>query len=157
MKADQANTVPRTRGAGAGSAILPDRLGLVATFWEGARSGKLLLQKCSRCGHYWHPVAEVCEACQSFDFEWTPSTGIGTVYSYTVVHHAVHPVVEPWLPYTLCLVALAEGPRILATVEPDDGSELQIGTAVHLAFRRITETFQLPVFRLPTPACTGFA
>ncbi|MES2999583.1 MAG: OB-fold domain-containing protein [Pseudomonadota bacterium] len=139
-----AETTPR--GVGAGSVILPDRGGPVAQFWQGVQEGKLLLQHCHNCGHCWHPMADVCAKCQSFDIEWRPSVGGGTLFSYTVVHHATHPVVKAWLPYTLCLVQLDEGPRILATLDPDRGEDLDIGRRVRLGFRKAKGGFQLPVF-----------
>ncbi|NYT44283.1 Zn-ribbon domain-containing OB-fold protein [Pollutimonas thiosulfatoxidans] len=135
-------------GVGHGSAILPDRPGLVAEYWQGAQEKKLLLQRCCRCSNCWHPLSDVCGACQSFDVEWFPSTGTGSLYSYTVVHHAVHPIVQGWVPYTLCLIELDEGPRILSTLEPESGQEPAIGTRAHLEFRSIHSGFQLPVFRL---------
>lgn len=138
-----------TGGVGAtGTAILPDRPGPVAEFWKGVQQGKLLLQRCRACGHQWHPQADVCEQCRSVDVEWCESPGNGTLYTYTVVHHAVHPVVRPWIPYTLCVVELDEGPRVLATLDPDEGRELAIGSRVKLGFRRIRDDFQIPVFSL---------
>jgi uncharacterized OB-fold protein len=148
-------TSSTTRGVGHGSAILPDRPGLVARFWEGVQKGHLPLQRCKRCGHHWHPPADVCDACRSFDIEWTAATGNGTLFSYTVVHHATHPVVQGWVPYTLMLVQLEEGPRILATIEPDNAQALPVGARLGLDFRRVHPDLQIPVFRLlPDPGRT---
>ena len=36
----------------------------------------------------------------------------GTVYSYTIVHHAVHPALEGAVPYAVVLVALDEVPQV---------------------------------------------
>jgi uncharacterized OB-fold protein len=127
--------------------ILPDAEGSLADFWQGIREGRLLLQECRRCGHVWHPPADVCRTCQSFEIGWRPVAGTGTLYSYTVVHHPVHPVVEAWVPYTLCMIALDEGPRILATTDPDRGEALVIGTRMELGFRDEPTGFRLPVFR----------
>jgi uncharacterized protein len=140
----------QSRGVGAGSLILPDLPGRTAEFWRGVQEGKLLLQKCRRCNRVWHPLRDACDACQSFEFEWVPSVGTGVLYSYTVVHHAVHSVVRKWVPYTLCLIQLDEGPRVLSTIDPDAGEELEIGCRVELKFRRIRDDFQLPVFTLNT-------
>ena len=140
---------PRRGGVGAGGGvILPDRPGLVAEFWQGVQRGSLLLQRCRKCNHVWHVMAQVCELCQSLDTEWCESKGAGTLYSYTVVEHAVHPIVRGWLPYTLCLVQLDEGPRVLATIDPDEGRELAIGGRVRLGFRRLRDDFQIPVFSI---------
>jgi uncharacterized OB-fold protein len=127
--------------------IIPAATGSLATFWQGIADGKLLLQHCLRCSHVWHPPTDACRVCQSFDFDWQQAGGSGTLYSYTVVHHPVHPVVAQWVPYTLCVVTLEEGPRILTTVEPDHGETLRIGEQLILGFRAVTAAFRLPVFR----------
>jgi len=137
-------------GVGAGGTLILPGGNDTATgrFWDGIQRGRLLLQQCRRCGHCWHPMADVCEACRAIDVQWRESRGDGMLYSYTLVHHAVHPLVQPWIPYTLCLAQLDEGPRILATIEPDDGRDLAIGSRLRLGFRRLSQDFQIPVFHL---------
>ncbi len=136
-----------TGGVGAGgSVILPDRAGPVAQFWEGIQQGRLLLQRCKSCGHRWHPMADICERCLSTETEWCDSQGAGTLFSYTVVHHAVHPAVAAWIPYTLILVQLDEGPRILSTLSPDQAGPVVIGSRMKLGFKRLSAQFQIPVF-----------
>jgi acetyl-CoA acetyltransferase len=36
-------------------------------FWAGAREGRLLIQRCRRCGTYIHLPRPACRTCRSFD------------------------------------------------------------------------------------------
>lgn len=40
-----------------------------AFYWEGARDGRLLAQRCVGCASLWHPPGPVCPHCQCL--EWT--------------------------------------------------------------------------------------
>ena len=53
--------------------------------------GELTLQECAACGVVQHPPEEVCHACGSTSFTTRVVAPTGTVHSYTIVHHAVHP------------------------------------------------------------------
>jgi uncharacterized OB-fold protein len=48
----------------------------------------------------------VCPGCQSTEIEWVPVSGDGTVFSYTVVHHPVHPALRDAVPYNVAVVLL---------------------------------------------------
>ena len=96
--------------------IVPGETELTAPYWEGARRGELRLQWCRSCERCWHPPSPCCPGCRSSDVEWRASCGRGVVYSYTVVEHAVHAVFADALPYTVVLVALEEGPLVIANL-----------------------------------------
>ncbi len=68
----------------------------------------------------------LCPECQSFDFEWALASGRGTIYSYTVVHHQTHPAFP--VPYTIVLVELEEGPRLVGQLR--GRLDVAIGAAV---------------------------
>lgn len=55
-------------------------------FWDGAREGKLLIQRCKACGTLRHPPGPVCTACHSFEWDTVQSKGLGTIYSFVVMH-----------------------------------------------------------------------
>lgn len=81
-------------------------------YFRGAREGKLLIQCCTSCGLLQHPPWPSCQRCQSDQIDLVPMSGRGELYSFTVVHA---PVVEPFrAPYLVALVALDEGPRVVA-------------------------------------------
>jgi len=107
--------------------IRPETAGLSQAFWDGARRHELLLQRCSACGRHWHPPSEFCPHCRSSTWAWVAAAGGGTIYSFTVVHHAVHPVLADRLPYTVVLVDLDEGARVVAR---SPGAQPEIGRRV---------------------------
>src|SRR5437762_14068773 len=75
-------------------------------FWDACKEHKLIIQRCSRCGAYRHVPMPVCWDCQSFDWEWEESKGLGEIYSYIIVHHPVHPATSAVVPYNATVVQL---------------------------------------------------
>jgi len=124
--------------------IVPDPEGLSAVYWDAAQQERLLLQRCTRCGQAWHPPSEFCPFCQASEFEWIDATGEGVIHSYTVAHHAAHAAVEVWIPYTILLVDLVEGPRMIGRLLDAPG-EPAIGTPVRLRFERYSD-LKVPAF-----------
>jgi uncharacterized OB-fold protein len=114
-----------------GARILPAETELTAPFWAAARQGAVALQRCTDCGHTWHPPAPVCPQCRSGAYTWFRSSGTGKLYSYTQVAHAAHPAVTGALPYLVALVDLAEGPRLICGLtDITDETELAAGLPV---------------------------
>ena len=141
----ESNTTSVNEGEAPKGVILPEAVGVVDAFWQGAVNRELLVQRCQRCGHIWHPPSDVCGKCQATDIDWIPASGKGVLYSYTRVQHPVHPVVQSWIPYILCMVELDAGTRILALFD-DSETPPSIGKPVKLRFRQMPEGLQLPVF-----------
>jgi uncharacterized OB-fold protein len=48
---------------------------------------------------------------------WELVSGAGTIYSATVVHHPVSDLLNDLVPYTVVLVDLAEGVRVVSLLE----------------------------------------
>lgn len=99
-----------------------------APFWEAQAEHRLTFQRCSNCNEVRYPVGPMCPECRSFEFEWIESRGRGTIYSFTVVHHQTHPAFA--VPYTVALVEMEEGPRVIAELKGDGAASPEIGTAV---------------------------
>jgi hypothetical protein len=89
-----------------------------APWWDGLRAHKILLQKCSDCGRVRFPPMPSCPSCASVASQLEESPGHGTVYSFVTAGVPISPGYESPLPYTVATVELAEGPRLLARVEP---------------------------------------
>jgi len=119
----------------------PDRD--TAPFWEAQRGHELKFQGCSDCGEFRFPITPICPACRSFEFGWSVSSGRGTVYSYTVVHHQTHPAFS--VPYTIVLVELQDGPRFIAQFRAADGKPVSIDMPVNLEWEDYPDQ-ALPVF-----------
>jgi uncharacterized OB-fold protein len=122
---------------------------LTQEFWDRCEREELAFQRCSNCGTFRHPPSRLCFVCRSYDTEWVPVAGRGTVYSYTVVTHPVHPAVTEAVPYNIVLVEFPEAPGVrlvsnLIDVTPD---ELAVGLAVDVAWERARPDTTLPRFR----------
>lgn len=114
-------------------------------FFEGARQGQLLIQRCASCGVLRHPPRPACAVCQSFDWDTVVSSGRGTVYSYVVVHH---PQVPPFdYPLPIAVVELEEGTRLVADLLGVAPDALRVGMAVAVEFVAVDDELTLPMFR----------
>ncbi len=121
----------------------PDRD--TATFWDAQNKHELKFQRCTQCGAVRYVVGPLCPECHSFDHEWIASTGRGTIYSFTVVRHQTHPAFP--VPYTMLLVEMEEGPRVIAQLRDLEGTAAEIGASVHVEWEDLPNQ-SLPVFVL---------
>jgi len=135
---DRAASIPRP---------LPKLEGLTGHFYDCCRKGELRFQRCTNCGCFRHPPRELCAECRSFVWEWAPSTGHGTVFTYTIVERALHPAFAGATPYAAAVVEFPEGVRLLSRVIDVAPADLRIGMPVHVAFEALSETVTVPVFR----------
>ena len=135
-------------------AITPD-----SAFWfEGARRGKLLVQRCTSCGKLRHPPAPSCPWCHSLDWDAVEASGRGTLFSYVVVHHPQVPAFD--YPLVVGLVELEEGTRLVADVVGLEPGEVAVGMPVVVDMVAYDEELTLPVvrpapWRSPRPAEAG--
>ncbi|MEX1195462.1 MAG: OB-fold domain-containing protein [Dehalococcoidia bacterium] len=78
--------------------------------------------------------------------KWKEASGVGTVYSFSVVRRAAAPAFQGMIPYIVALVDLEEGIRMITHITDCDPEKLKIGARVVVHFREQGE-FKLPVFR----------
>ena len=118
-----------------------------APFWDGLREGELRLQRCAVCGRLGYPPREMCAECGSFEFEWQPASGRGTVYTYAITQQPIHPALVDHTPFATVIVELEEGPRITSNLVDVPPDAITIGLAVEVTFERVTDEVTLPLFR----------
>lgn len=125
-------------------------------FWDGARAGKLLIQRCKGCGELRHPPGPVCPSCHSFEWDTVESSGRGTVYSFVVMHY---PEVAPFdHPNPIVLVELEEGTRLISQILGVKPGDVKIGQAVQVEFNSFNDgELVLPQFRPVAAAAQGVA
>jgi uncharacterized OB-fold protein len=120
-------------------------------FWDAARQDRLAVPRCTQCGTFRLPPTPICYNCQSEAVEWVDLPGTGTVYSYTVVHHPLHPDLSAVVPYVSGIVELdgtqGEGARMLANIIDCDPGEMAIGAPVVIVFDHVNEDMSVPRFR----------
>jgi uncharacterized OB-fold protein len=77
------------------------------------------------------------------DLEWVPASGLGTVYSATVIRPK-----PPSPPYNVCLIDLDEGPRMMSRVDGIPADAVKIGMRVKASI--VSEGERPLVVFLPT-------
>jgi uncharacterized protein len=115
-------------------------------YWDAAREGRLVLQRCASCGrHQFYPRA-FCISCLADGLEWVQARGTGRIYTYTICRIAANPAMTA--PYAVALVDLDEGVRMLANIVECDIERISNGARVQVRFERISDEFTLPQFTL---------
>lgn len=117
-------------------------------YFNGARAGQLLIQRCNECGDLQHPPWPACSSCRSLSLHPEPMSGGGELYSFTVIHS---PTIQPFEPpYVVALVALDEGPRVVAGLIGIEPGDVKIGTRLQAEIVQFDEELALPMFRPAT-------
>jgi uncharacterized OB-fold protein len=119
---------------------------LTQPYWDGTAAGVLRFQTCAACGKARHYPRYICDVCGAFDVVWQDSSGLGTVHSWTVAHHAFHPGFKDELPYALVTVDMAEGIRALGRYAVPSGEGLRVGRTVRVTFTEGGGGYMLPLF-----------
>jgi uncharacterized OB-fold protein len=105
-------------------------------YWEGARRGELRIQRCTSCGKHQHYARYLCTHCGKTTLEWVTSSGLGTVYSFTVVRQNGVPPFSERVPFVVATIALdEEGARILAAMPTVAPEAALVGMRVRAEFR----------------------
>ena len=126
----------------------PEITDLTRPFWERLKQGFLSFQRCSACGHAWLPAREQCPGCLSDTWTREDAAGGARLISWVVYHTAFHPAFEARLPYTVAVVELDEGPRLISNVLGDAGA-LRIEQRLLLVIEDEAGT-AVPRFRVAT-------
>jgi uncharacterized OB-fold protein len=111
-------------------------------FWDASAQGRFSLRHCLSCDRpHWYP-RPICPLCGSPDTEWRDASGLGEIYSYSVMDKAAEP-------YAIAYVRLAEGPIMMTNIVDAPFDALRIGMPVKVALTPSPAGFALPCF---TPA-----
>src|SRR5262245_14316028 len=86
---------------------------LTRPLWDAAKQGRLDIQRCGDCGYLHHPPRHVCDRCLSRHLAFEPVSGLGRVWSFTVMHQKHVSGFEASVPYLTALVELEEQPMLL--------------------------------------------
>jgi uncharacterized protein len=131
---------------------LPEITPVNQPFWDGAKAGKLTMQKCKDCGSWVFCPRPVCGDCSSDKLEWVQLSGRGKVFSFTVIREVVGQALRgfaPDIPYVTAWIDLDEGPRFCSNIiAPVDS--VKIGMDVQVVFEDTGDGITLPKFK-PAP------
>lgn len=84
-----------------------------------AATVQLLGARCTACGRYLFPRAELCPYCSSTNIEAVVLSDVGTLWGWTVVQTAP-PGYEGPVPFGFGVVELPEGLRVITRLELSD-------------------------------------
>lgn len=121
---------------------------LTRPFWEAAKQGRLAIQRCRNCGYFNHPPRLLCDRCLSDQLAFEAVSGLGRVWSFSVMHQKHILGFEESVPYLTALVELDEQPMLLLVtnlpgLRPE---QVQIGARVRVTFEPLTDEVFLPQF-----------
>jgi uncharacterized OB-fold protein len=116
-------------------------------WWQAAAEHRLVVQRCTACGHTRLPPSPVCPECRSADAEWQQVSGRGEVYTYTIVHRPIA-AGQP-LPTVIAVIALegAGGVRMISNLVGANPAEISIGMPVTLVWEDMSADLAIPRFR----------
>jgi hypothetical protein len=107
--------------------------------------GKLMGNRCIKCGALYLPPRPLCLKCGGRSMEWKELRGEGEVTAYTVIH--VPPTqMTGKTPYTVGIIKLSESPALTARIS----EEVKVGTKVVAEFKKEGEKTVL-VFKPQVP------
>jgi hypothetical protein len=105
-------------------------------FFDALADGELLGGVCTDCGQVLLPPRPACYACGGRAVDVEPQSREGEIFSYTAVHTPPSAFAAD-APYTVAVVELADGGRLLGRVAADH-ADVAIGDPVELAVREPT-------------------
>lgn len=108
---------------------------LATPFLEGAREGRLMLQRWDGSDRAQLPPT-MSGPPGSGGYEWVESTGRGVVLAFSVVHRAPSEEHAARAPYVYAAVRLEEGAQMISNVVGVDPSEVVVGMEVEVVFER---------------------
>ena len=112
-------------------------------FWDGAKRGVLMLQRCLDCGRHRFPAARYCTRCHGERSEWVATSGTGVVESYCTFHRAYWSAFASEVPYDVVQVRLDEGVRLFSNLV---GGPVRTGMRVCASFDPVTPAVTLVKF-----------
>jgi uncharacterized OB-fold protein len=120
-----------------------------APFWAAAAEHRLLCQRCADCGTRRMPPGPVCAVCQSTASAWDELSGRATLYTYTVVRHALMPEMAGHLPHVIAAVELDDAPgiRLVSNVVEVNVEDLAIGLPLEIVWDDVEEAVSVYRFR----------
>ncbi len=98
--------------------------------------GKLAGTKCKSCGALHFPPRADCDQCMSSDMEWMDRESKGKIVTYTTIH--VGPTgFEDVVPYTICMVELEGGGRLLGWLDEAKEDDISVGQDVSVDLKEL--------------------
>ncbi len=119
-------------------------------FWDATRERRLLVQWCTACDKGIFYPRSFCPGCGATGstLEWRTASGRATVVAVTIEHKpaSTGAAFSNGEPYTVVLVDLDEGVRMMSNVIGCPPESVTIGMAVTVTWEPMSDGRQLPLF-----------
>ena len=115
-------------------------------FWEACRDGRLLVHRCDTCKRSYWPASH-CVEHGATAMRWVAASGRGTLYTYTVMHHAYTSSMKGKTPYVVGVIKLAEGPFFHSTIIKCPLDAIAIDMPLEVTMTEHESGLVMPVFR----------
>ena len=127
----------------------------VQDFAVHLKEGRLMGSVCKACGYTTFPPRADCPKCLSGEFAFKEWSGKGTLYTHTTIS-AAPTGFEDVIPYTIGVVDLDEGGRLLAWIgETIPADDRRIGMKVQVVPRLFEELEEIRVhYTIERPGTT---
>ncbi len=125
---------------------IPEPTEATAPFFEGAKAGKLRIQRCDDCGTWSFPLMTQCQNCGSRNISWQDASGEGVVYAHGRLARPYHARHQERLPLVLAQIDTPEGVRLNTNIVGVDPAQVKAGDPVKVAFETFPDGGVLPVF-----------
>jgi uncharacterized protein len=110
-------------------------------FWVAAGRHQLVVQRCLTCGTVRHPPGPFCPHCRTQDAEWVELSGRATLYSFTVIRHALVPQLRDFLPMVIAVVEPEGAPsaRLVANLVNVAVGDVAIGMLLEVVWEDVED------------------
>lgn len=137
------------------SVVQPDTLAIIRSFggdpldlpfWNACREGRFLVHRCAICQRSYWPASRCVEHGPQA-MQWVDACGRGTLYTYTVMHHAYTQAMKSKTPYVVAVVKLEEGPFFHSNLLDCPLAEVAVGMPLQAVMREHETGLIVPLFR----------
>jgi uncharacterized OB-fold protein len=120
-------------------------------YWDAARRGVLLIQRCAACTRPHFYPRPFCPFCWSSDVQWEVASGRAELYTFSIVRRNDLAPFTDRVPYVAGIVELAEGPRAMTNIVHVELDDVHIGMALQATFVEIAPDVTVPMFEPVSP------
>jgi len=124
-------------------------------FWDAAKRGELVLQKCLECNKFIFYPRNFCPHCHSDSLTWEKASGKGRIYTYTVVWSNSPSAFLQDIPFVIAIIKLDEGVQMLSNIVGCRPEEVACDMPVEVVFEKLNDEFTLPKFKPMNPDVKG--
>jgi uncharacterized OB-fold protein len=111
-------------------------------YWDRVRPLGFALPHCESCGRFHFYPKPACPYCAGDRIAPACASGLGSVYSYSVVYRAPSPAFADAVPYAVAIIATDEGPHLMTRIVGVDAGDVRIGMRMRVRLDGPEPTFE---------------